>query len=44
MSSDITTQTRESKPVDFKKQLDDGIDPDKVIQAIKKKHRIAADI
>ena len=44
MSSDITTQKRESQEVDFAKQLDDGTDPEKVIQSIKKKHRITQDI
>ena len=44
MSSDINTQKRESQEVDFAKQLDDGDDPEKIIQAIKKKHRITRDI
>ena len=44
MSSDITTEKRESAQVDFAKQLDDGHDPEKVIQAIKKKHGITSDI
>ncbi len=44
MSSDITTQKRDSSQVDFKKQLDSGVEPDKVIKAIKKKHGITSDI
>jgi len=44
MSSDITTQKRETAQVDFKRELDGGADPEKVIQAIKKKHGITADI
>lgn len=44
MSSDINTQKRESQEVDFAKELDSGGDPEKVIQAIKKKHRITRDI
>ena len=44
MSSDITTQKRESQEVDFAKQLNDGDDPEKIIQAIKKKHKITRDI
>jgi hypothetical protein len=44
MTSDITTQKRESAQVDFAKQLDDGGDPEKVINAIKKKHGITGDI
>lgn len=44
MSSDITTQKRESQEVDFAKELDDGADPEKVIKAIKRKHRITQDI
>lgn len=44
MSSDITTEKRESAQVDFAKQLDDGGDPEKVIKAIKKKHGITSDI
>ena len=44
MTSDITTQKRESAQVDFEKQLDSGADPEKVIQAIKKKHGITSDI
>jgi len=44
MTSDITTQKRESAQVDFAKKLDDGTDPEKVIQAIKQKHGITRDI
>lgn len=44
MTSDITTEKRESAQVDFEKQLDGGADPEKVIQAIKKKHGITSDI
>jgi len=44
MTSDITTQKRESAQVDFAKQLDDGADPEKVIKAIKQKHGITSDI
>lgn len=44
MTSDITTEKRESAQVDFAKQLDGGADPEKVIQAIKKKHGITSDI
>ncbi len=44
MSSDITTEKRESQQVDFAKVLDDGADPEKVIKAIKKKHGITSDI
>ena len=44
MSSDITTQKRESQEVDFAKQLDEGADPEKVIKDIKKKHGITQDI
>lgn len=44
MSSDINTQRRESTPVDFAKQLDETEDYDKVIDGIKKKHRITRDI
>ena len=44
MSSDITTEQRESAQVDFAKVLDDGADPEKVISAIKKKHGITSDI
>ena len=44
MTSDITTQKRESAQVDFEKQLNSGADPEKVIQAIKKKHGITSDI
>lgn len=44
MTSDITTQKRESAQVDFAKQLDSGADPEKVIQGIKKKHGITSDI
>ncbi|MDD5006566.1 MAG: hypothetical protein PHS33_08735, partial [Candidatus Omnitrophica bacterium] len=39
MSSDITTQRRESKPVDFEEQLNSGVDPQKIKEAIKKKYR-----
>jgi len=44
MSSDIVTQKRESQEVDFAKELDSGVDPEKVIQAIKKKQGITQDI
>ena len=44
MSPDITTEKKESAQVDFAKQLDEGGDPEKVIQAIKKKHGITSDI
>jgi len=44
MSSDINTQQRESQEVDFKEKLDGGADPEKIIQAIKKKHGITQDI
>ena len=44
MSSDINTSKRESSQVDFKEQLDSGVEPDKVINAIKKKHGITRDI
>jgi len=44
MSSDINTQQRESQEVDFKEKLDGGADPEKIIQAIKKKHGITTDI
>jgi len=44
MSSDLNTQQRESQEVDFKEELDSGVDPEKIIQAIKKKHRITQDI
>ncbi len=44
MSSDITTQNRESREVDFAKKLDSGADPEKVIKAIKEKHGITQDI
>jgi len=44
MSSDITTQRRESKPVDLTQQLNDGVDPEKVIDAYKKKYKIDQDI
>ena len=44
MTSDITTEKKESAQVDFAKQLDDGRDPEKVIQDIKKKHGITSDI
>jgi hypothetical protein len=40
MSSDITTQKRESKPIDFAEQLDNGVDPQKIKEAIKKKYNI----
>lgn len=40
MSSDITTQKRVSKPVNFEEQLAAGEDPDKVIQGLKKKYGI----
>ena len=40
MSSDITTLKRASKPVDFAEQLDSGVDPRKVIEGVKKKHKI----
>jgi len=43
MSSDITTKRRESKPIDFAEQLDKGIDPAKVKEAIKKKYNIRSD-
>jgi len=44
MTSDITTQRRESTPVDFAKQLDDEDNPEKIINAIKKKYRITREI
>jgi len=44
MSSDIVTQSREGREVDFAKELDGGIDPQKVIDAVKKKHGITQDI
>lgn len=44
MSSDINTSKRESAPVDFEKQLNDEDNPEKTIQAIKKKYRITRDI
>lgn len=44
MSSDITTQRRESKQVDFEKQLNDEDNPEKTIEAIKKKYKITRDI
>ncbi|MBA7565604.1 hypothetical protein ES708_07289 [subsurface metagenome] len=40
MSSDITTQRREGKPVDLEEMLDSGIEPEKVISAFKKKHKV----
>jgi len=40
MSSDITTLKRASKPVDFAEQLDSGVDPQKIQEAIKKKYNI----
>jgi len=43
MSSDITTLKRESKPVDFAEQLDSGVDPVKIKDAIKKKYKINYD-
>lgn len=44
MSSDITTKARESKPVDYTEQLEAGVDPEKVIQGLKKKYNIDRDI
>lgn len=44
MSSDINTSKRESAPVDFEKQLNEEDNPEKTIQAIKKKYRITRDI
>lgn len=44
MTSDITTQRRESKPVDFRDQLDSEDNPEKVIQGIRKKYNIRHDI
>lgn len=40
MSSDVTTKRRESKPVDFAEQLENGVDPKKIQEAIKKKYKI----
>jgi hypothetical protein len=40
MSSDLTTQRKESKPVDFAEQLENGVDPEKIQKAIKKKYNI----
>jgi len=40
MSSDITTQRREGKPADLEEMLDSGIEPEKVISAFKKKHKV----
>lgn len=40
MSSDITTLRKESKPVDFAEQLDSGVDPQNIKEAIKKKYHI----
>lgn len=44
MTSDINTQKVESTPVDFAKQLDNEDNPEKTIQAIKKKYKITRDI
>ena len=44
MSSDINTSKRESAPVDFEKQLNEEDNPEKTINAIKKKYRITRDI
>lgn len=44
MSSDINTSKRESAPVDFERQLNEEDNPEKTIQAIKKKYRITRDI
>ena len=44
MSSDIVTQKGESQEVDFAERLDSGVDPQKVIDAVKKKHGITQDI
>jgi hypothetical protein len=44
MSSDITTQRRENKqPVDYEEQLNNGVDPKKVQEALKKKYKIKND-
>lgn len=40
MSSDITTQSRGSKPIDLEKMLEEGDDPEEVIKTYKKKHKI----
>jgi len=40
MSSDITTQRRESKPIDFTEQLAETDDPDRVIKGIAAKYKI----
>ena len=44
MTSDITTQKRESAQVDFEKQLTDEDNPEKTIQGIKRKYGITRDI
>jgi len=44
MSSDITTQRRENKqPVDYEEQLNNGVDPKKIQEALKKKYKIKND-
>lgn len=40
MSSDITTQSRGSKPIDLEKMLEEGKDPEEIIKTYKKKYKI----
>lgn len=44
MSSDITTKTREAKPVDLTQRLESGEEPEKIINAYKKKYHVNREI